>query len=200
MTAINISFPITATFDRTTCSFRTKKKTLTSRSLSATGWRKGAKASADPFTDENANLNTAGPQLSTPSKPHPKPRPLVKRAANGAKSNVTEQENGEVTAVHALITLQNRLGNHINSDNSPSTNHHFYAAATSPPKDMNLNLSSDEDNDEEEEGGEEEQLEEIDELEDDIDDSGEFMQQLNFTQADNLYSRPFSPYWLTDSA
>jgi hypothetical protein len=59
-----------------------KKKTLTSRALSATGRRKAAKSS-DPFADENEN--PAGPLSPTPSKPRPKPRP-IKKAANGANS------------------------------------------------------------------------------------------------------------------
>jgi hypothetical protein len=151
-----------------------KKRTLTIRGPSATGQRKNTKPS-DSFTDKNdlENLIPAGLDPSTPSKPRPKPRPLVKKAAKSANADVTEQENGEVTAAHALITLQNK--NHVipRPDNSPPINHYVQRAAVT----LNLDLSSDE----EEEGGEEDQLEddveEVDELEYDSGDSGEFMQQ-----------------------
>ena len=107
-----------------------KKKTLTSHALSATGQHKAAKSS-DPFADENEN--PASPLSTTPSKPHPKPRP-IKKAANCANSVTARDDNGEATAAHALITLQNR-----NRTNSPAINCHFHAAM-GLPKDTNLDL------------------------------------------------------------
>jgi len=144
-----------------------KKKTLTGRGSSSTGQHKGANKSSNPFADENEN--PAGPPSPTPSKPHPKPQPLVKKVAINANAIIAEDENGEATAAHALITLQNR-----NCANSPPINRYFRAAA-GLPKDTNLDPSSNVEDSEDEE--EEDQLaddgEDVDELEDYSDDLGE---------------------------
>jgi hypothetical protein len=152
-----------------------KKQTLTNRAPSATGRRKTSNFLADEYK------NPTGSQLSTPSNPRPKPRPLVKKAAKRANTDVTEYENSEATAAHALIILQNR--NHVTFDSPPITvdslpiNRDFNAAVNLPkrvnlklPPILNLSSESDEEEDGEEEGEDEDELaDDVDELEDDSD-------------------------------
>ena len=103
-------------------------------------------------------------------KTHPKPHPLVKKAAKSATTSAdviqSEPENGEVTAAHAFITLQNR--NHTGVNSHPIKNH---VHAT-----VNLYLSSDEEKEDEQDQLEDD-VEEVDELDNDTDDYSEFMQQ-----------------------
>ena len=152
----------------------------------------------NPHRFRNPWQSLAGPLIPTPSKPHPKPRP-IKKAANGANSVTAGDDNGEATAAHALITLQNR-----NCANSPAINHHF-RAAMGLPKDANLDPSSDEEDHKDDDDEAEDQLaddvEEVDELEDDSDDSGAFFVSLDVAIIiDNSYTRPFPPNWLTCSS